>query len=240
LTSEDSGKIIGVRRFREQHQRESDMGNLWSSGKGVWNSAPGLDDAEALLGGFGQEPLAALAAVLVLAIACLLALRLATPSNTVHWLPAPRPASATHAFGTPLGATHVHRVSKKAGRSVPSFTRSDRKPVLGFRERTRDRVLDLRSSGVKSNASLERGPPAPGTVNYQPGPIARSGTSAFALSAPFAIAISAPGSTWSSSSRDGRLDYEPSRTAAPTCSNRSVGCDRANRETTAQQGGRHG
>jgi hypothetical protein len=126
------------------------MGKVGSFGEGIWASSPAPDDAEALLGALAQNPLAA--AVVLLLVAITLALRSgAAPSLSERAASEPAPLQLVFPTLAQASTEKKSRTDKQV-RDYPQLAGSS---LSGKRAHP----LDLRLLGMKSNTSLERGPP---------------------------------------------------------------------------------
>jgi hypothetical protein len=172
------------------------MRSLGSLGEGVWVWNPAPDDAEPWLGGLVQEPFVAAIALLLIAVALTLVTRSPAPTlsaETSAPLPA---ASSSHALSGQLPPTSSPTASKATRSQVRgaygklplsfienkgqtdrqvryyaqgsgySFFFTNTKVQLVLAKGKREQALDLRFLGARSEASLERGPPLPGRVDY--------------------------------------------------------------------------
>jgi hypothetical protein len=153
--------------------------------EGDWVSVPTPDDAEAFLGALVENPLVLGIALFFIGAALLLARPAAAPSlseraaagsTQLHLAPLPTLSSQTVLRIKNADTGLARRSRGREGQSDKQVRDQGRIPRL--RNRRSGPPFDLRLLRMKSNASLERGPPLPDRVNHL---AASTGTSSQAL-----------------------------------------------------------
>jgi hypothetical protein len=164
-----------------------------ASFEGFWASGPSPEDAETLLGTFVQNLFLAAIAMLFLAVALVL-LRSGAGPRPSERAPAPRLAAAGPSQHLVTFAETVSKkpelgdqraLAKPLRASIQGWVETDRR-VFDNSQRAGSSLfgkhgqpLDLRSLGMESNASLDRGPPIARRSITSRAPIALAGTPAF-------------------------------------------------------------